>query len=62
MTPGERVLAAFEHVEPDRVTAWGSASPEFWGNAKCRFTAHSLTRYWFRSSFSVFWYFSNRAR
>lgn len=29
MTSRERVLAAFEHVEPDRVPAWLGASPEF---------------------------------
>jgi hypothetical protein len=28
------VLAAFEHVEPDRVPAWCGASTEFWDNAK----------------------------
>jgi len=30
------VLAAFEHVEPDRVPAWCGASVEFWENAKRR--------------------------
>src|ERR1035438_2511957 len=34
MTPREKVLAAFEHVEPDRVPAWCGASPEFWEKAK----------------------------
>ena len=34
MTSRERVLAAFDHVEPDRVPAWCGASPEFWGKAK----------------------------
>jgi uroporphyrinogen-III decarboxylase len=34
MTSKERVLAAFEHKEPDRVPAWCGASPEFWGKAK----------------------------
>lgn len=34
MTPRERVLAAFEHREPDRVPAWCGASTEFWANAK----------------------------
>lgn len=29
MTSKERVMAAFEHVEPDRVPAWLGASPEF---------------------------------
>jgi uroporphyrinogen decarboxylase len=29
MTSRERVLAAFEHVEPDRVPTWLGASPEF---------------------------------
>ena len=29
MTSRERVLAAFEHVEPDHVPAWMGASPEF---------------------------------
>jgi hypothetical protein len=38
MTSRERVLAAFEHVEPDRVPAWCGASPEFWAKAK-----HSLS-------------------
>ena len=34
MSPRERVLAAFAHVEPDRVPAWCGASPEFWEKAK----------------------------
>jgi hypothetical protein len=34
MTSRERVLAAFDHVEPDRVPAWCGASPEFWEKAK----------------------------
>ena len=34
MTSRERVLAAFEHAEPDRVPAWCGASPEFWEKAK----------------------------
>jgi uroporphyrinogen-III decarboxylase len=34
MTSRERVLSAFEHVEPDRVPCWCGASPEFWKNAK----------------------------
>jgi hypothetical protein len=36
VTPRQRVLAAFEHQEPDRVPAWCGASPEFWENAKKR--------------------------
>jgi hypothetical protein len=36
MTSRERVLAAFDHVEPDRVPAWCGASEEFWGKAKLR--------------------------
>jgi len=35
MTPRERVLAAFAHVEPDRVPRWCGASPEFIAKA-CR--------------------------
>lgn len=34
MTSRERVLAAFDHVEPDRVPAWCGASAEFWDKAK----------------------------
>ena len=34
MTSRDRVLAAFEHVEPDRVPAWCGASDEFWVKAK----------------------------
>ncbi len=34
MTSRERVLAAFEHEEPDRVPAWCGASVEFWEKAK----------------------------
>ncbi|MHC4658080.1 MAG: uroporphyrinogen decarboxylase family protein [Planctomycetota bacterium] len=34
MTSRERVLAAFEHREPDRVPAWCGASVEFWEKAK----------------------------
>jgi len=34
MTSRERVLAAFEHVEGDRVPAWCGASDEFWKKAK----------------------------
>jgi len=34
MTSRERVLAAFEHVESDRVAAWCGASPGFWEKAK----------------------------
>lgn len=34
MTSRERVLAAFEHKEPDRVPAWCGASVEFWEKAK----------------------------
>ncbi|MHC4387694.1 MAG: uroporphyrinogen decarboxylase family protein [Planctomycetota bacterium] len=34
MTSRERVLAAFEHQEPDRVPAWCGASLEFWEKAK----------------------------
>jgi len=34
MTSRERVLAAFEHQEPDRVPRWCGASPEFWQKAK----------------------------
>jgi hypothetical protein len=33
MTSRERVLAAFEHVEPDRVPTWCGASVEFWEKA-----------------------------
>jgi uroporphyrinogen-III decarboxylase len=36
MTSKERVLAAFEHAEPDRVPAWCGASVEFWEKAKRR--------------------------
>ena len=34
MISRERVLAAFEHQEPDRVPRWCGASPEFWAKAK----------------------------
>jgi len=34
MTPRERVLTAFDHVEPDRVPMWCGSSPEFWSKAK----------------------------
>jgi len=34
MTSRDRVLAAFDHREPDRVPAWCGASPEFWEKAK----------------------------
>ncbi|MBM4082031.1 MAG: uroporphyrinogen-III decarboxylase, partial [Planctomycetes bacterium] len=34
MTSRERVLAAFERQEPDRVPRWCGASPEFWQKAK----------------------------
>ncbi|MBN1342561.1 MAG: hypothetical protein JXQ73_07770 [Phycisphaerae bacterium] len=34
MTSRERVLAAFDHAEPDRVPAWCGSSPEFWEKAK----------------------------
>jgi uroporphyrinogen-III decarboxylase len=36
MTSRERVLAAFDHREPDRVPAWCGASDEFWAKAKRR--------------------------
>jgi uroporphyrinogen-III decarboxylase len=34
MSSRDRVLAAFEHEEPDRVAAWCGASVEFWEKAK----------------------------
>ncbi|MDD4870117.1 MAG: uroporphyrinogen decarboxylase family protein [Kiritimatiellae bacterium] len=34
MTSKERVLAAFNHDEPDRVPMWCGASEEFWAKAK----------------------------
>ncbi len=34
MTSRERVLAAFDHQEPDIVPRWCGASPEFWAKAK----------------------------
>ena len=34
MTSRERVLAAFDHVEPDRVPAWCGSSVEFWAKAR----------------------------
>jgi len=34
MTSRERVLASFEHAEPDRVPCWCGASDEFWAKAK----------------------------
>ncbi len=36
MTSRERVLAAFEHEDPDRVPCWCGASIEFWDKAKRR--------------------------
>ena len=36
MTSRERVLAAFEHEEPDRVPCWCGASVEFWEKARRR--------------------------
>ena len=37
MTSRERVMAAFAHVEPDRVPAWCGASPEFWAKLQQHF-------------------------
>jgi len=34
MTSRERVMAAFQHEEPDRVPAWCGSSIEFWEKAK----------------------------
>jgi hypothetical protein len=34
VTSRERVLAAFEHSEPDRVPAWCGSSTEFWDKSK----------------------------
>ncbi len=34
LTSRERVLAVFDHVEPDRVPAWCGSSAEFWAKAK----------------------------
>ncbi len=34
MNSRERVLAAFDHQEPDRVPRWCGALPEFWSKAK----------------------------
>lgn len=34
MTSRERVLAAFEHEQPDRVPCWFGASDEFWAKAR----------------------------
>jgi uroporphyrinogen decarboxylase len=34
MSPRERVLAAFDHTEPDRVPCWCGASPEFLAKAR----------------------------
>jgi uroporphyrinogen decarboxylase len=34
MTPRERVLSAFAHVEPDFVPRWCGASPEFLAKAR----------------------------
>ena len=34
MTSKERVMAAFEHEQPDRVPCWCGASDEFWAKAK----------------------------
>jgi uroporphyrinogen decarboxylase len=36
MTSRERVMLAFQHVEPDRVPTWCGSSPEFWESAKVR--------------------------
>ena len=36
MTPRERVLTTFDHVEPDRVPMWCGSSPEFWNKAKAQ--------------------------
>jgi len=36
MTSRERVLAAYEHEQPDRVPCWCGASVEFWEKAKRR--------------------------
>jgi len=36
LTSRERVLAAFEHQEPDRVPCWCGASEEFWAKAKVK--------------------------
>ena len=36
LTSRERVLAAFDHVEPDRVPAWCGSSAEFWAKAKAQ--------------------------
>ncbi len=33
MTPRERVLAVFNHQQPDRVPVWCGATPEFWQKA-----------------------------
>ncbi len=38
MTSKDRVLAAFHHVEPDRVPCWCGASAEFWDRAKRELT------------------------
>jgi uroporphyrinogen decarboxylase len=48
MTSRERVLAAFEHAEPDRVPTWLGASPEFRDLARQRLGLEddeSLSRY-----------------
>ena len=34
LTSRERVLATFDHAEPDRVPAWCGSSAEFWAKAK----------------------------
>lgn len=34
MNSKERVMAAFNHEEPDRVPCWCGSSPEFWSKAK----------------------------
>ncbi len=34
MTSRERVMAVFDHIEPDRVPAWCGSSVEFWAKAK----------------------------
>ncbi len=41
MSSKERVLAAFEFMEPDRVPCWLGASPEFIGKAIDKFNLHN---------------------